>query len=167
MASGGAWRRKVIGGGAGGIQGKTESTDALLVEAQFEEIFLVPSTRQTRDRYIDALLAASRLDRAVPVHIVLALRAYFYGHCLEHAELSRCLGNNLFNVPRMTQEQLRETIEKRLVLASAHAEPGLTDSLLEDVGDEPGNLALLEHALGQLWEKCKGARCTLTNSAYS
>jgi len=27
------------------------------------------------------------------------------------------------------------------------------DSLLVDAGTEPGNLALLEHALGQLWQK--------------
>src|SRR5262249_15559272 len=64
-------------------------------------------------------------------------------------------------------DKLRETIEKRLQLAAARAEPGLIDSLLEDVGNEPGNLALLEHALGQLWDKCGGYGCALTNRAYS
>jgi hypothetical protein len=67
----------------------------------------------------------------------------------------------------MTQKQLYESIERRLALAAAQAEPGLVDSLLEDVGAEPGNLALLEHALGQLWEKCGGFGCTVTNQAYT
>src|SRR5258708_6848443 len=167
LPSGGDTLRNAISALASAMPEKTESTHILLVADQFEEIFTLTSNRQIRDRYIDALLAASRLDSAVPVHLVLALRADFYAHCLEHAELSRCLETSLYNVPRMTQEQLRETIEKRLALAAARAEPGLIDSLLEDVGAEPGDLALLEHALGQLWEKCGGPGCTLTNRAYA
>ena len=53
----------------------------------------------------------------------------------------------------MKPDQLREAIEKRLALAGARAEEGLTDALLADAGTEPGNLALLEHALAQLWER--------------
>jgi WD40 repeat protein/DNA-binding winged helix-turn-helix (wHTH) protein len=139
----------------------------LLVADQFEEIFTLTANPESRRRYIDLLLNACRLDSAFPVHLVLTLRADFYAHWLEHAELSRCLEANLYNVPRMTHEQLRENIEKRLALAGAHAEPGLIDALLEEVGSEPGDLALLEHALGQLWERCGGPGCTLTNQAYA
>lgn len=142
-------------------------TRVLLVVDQFEEIFTLTSKPELRDRYIDALLVAASLETAVPVHLVLPLRADFYAHCLEHAGLSRCLEANLYNLPRMTAGQLRETIEKRLALASAHAEPGLIDSLLEEVGSEPGDLALLEHALGQLWERRGGPGCALTNQAYA
>jgi WD40 repeat protein/DNA-binding winged helix-turn-helix (wHTH) protein len=139
----------------------------LLVADQFEELFTLTSKRETRDRYIDALLAASRPGGAIAVHLVLALRADFYAQCLEHAELSRCLQTNQYNVPRMSREQLRESVERRLQLAASRAEPGLIDSLLEEVSTEPGNLALLEHTLGQLWNKCGGYSCTLTNQAYA
>jgi WD40 repeat protein len=67
----------------------------------------------------------------------------------------------------MSSSQLRDAIDKRLALAASHAEPGLIDSLLADVGAEPGNLALLEHALGVLWKKCGGQGCTLTGQAYA
>ena len=123
--------------------------------------------RQTRERYIDALLAATGLDHAIPVYLALILRADFYANCLEHAQLSRVLETSLYNVPRMAVEQLHKSIEKRLSLAGGSAESGLIDSLLADVGAEPGDLALLEHALGLLWEKCGGAGCMLTNKAYS
>jgi hypothetical protein len=139
----------------------------LLIADQFEEIFTLSPNREVCEKYIDALLVASRLDGAIPVHLVVVVRADFYANCLEHAALSHCLGTNLYNVPRMTREQLGESIEKRLTLATALAEPGLIDSLLEEVGAEPGNLALLEHALSQLWEKCGGFGTTLTNRAYS
>lgn len=171
------WRTKLPAGGdtlrhaintlASAMPEKAGSARILLVVDQFEEIFTLTTNQQARDRYIDALMAASRPDNPIPVHVVLALRADFYAHCLEHAQLSRCLEANLYNVPRMTHEQLRETIEKRLALAAARAEPGLIDSMLEDVGTEPGNLALLEHALGQLWEKCGRYGCTVTNHAYA
>ena len=38
------------------------------------------------------------------------------------------------------------------------------DAILSDVGDEPGNLPLLEHALSQLWERRKGNE--ITHEAY-
>ncbi|HEY6307491.1 MAG TPA: winged helix-turn-helix domain-containing protein [Candidatus Angelobacter sp.] len=145
----------------------TRRPHVLLVVDQFEEIFTLTGKQEIRDRYIDGLLAAACVDGAIPVHLVLALRADFYGHCLEHAGLSRTVETNLYNVPRMTPAQMRETIEKRLQLAGARAEPGLIDALLEDAGAEPGNLALLEHALGQLWEQCGGPGRTFTNQGYA
>jgi len=138
----------------------------LLVADQFEELFTLTQNPKTRRKYIDMLLAASRLDGAIPIHLVITVRADFYSHCLEHAGLSRCLEANLYNVRQMTPLQLQESIEKRLALASVSAESGLIDSLLEDVGSEPGNLALLEHALSQLWENCGGFGGTLTYRAY-
>src|SRR5262249_42234346 len=88
-------------------------------------------------------------------------------NCLDQPELGRRLDTNLYNVPLMSPPQLREAIENRLALAAARAEGGLINALLADVGAEPGNLALLEHALGQLWEKSGGAGQTLTNEAYA
>jgi DNA-binding winged helix-turn-helix (wHTH) protein/energy-coupling factor transporter ATP-binding protein EcfA2 len=144
-----------------------EHSRVLFVVDQFEEIFTLSPDNQTRKCYIDALLAASSPDNVLPVHLILVLRSDFYANCLEYPMLGSCLETNLYNVQRMTTGHLRETIEKRLALASAQAEPGLVDSMLDDVGTEPGNLALLEHALGQLWEKRGGFGSTLTNAAYS
>ncbi|HLE84462.1 MAG TPA: WD40 repeat domain-containing protein, partial [Thermoanaerobaculia bacterium] len=71
---------------------------------------------------------------------------------------------NQFAVERMAADQLREVIEKPLALAGVEPEPGLVDELLEDAGDEPGNLPLLEHALFQLWDQPAGRR--FTHEAY-
>jgi WD40 repeat protein/DNA-binding winged helix-turn-helix (wHTH) protein len=139
----------------------------LLIADQFEEIFTLTSDSQVRQRYIDALLAAGGVGGPVPVHVVLVLRADFYANCLDHPSLSRSLAANLYNLPRMTADRLRESTEKRLALAGASAETGLIDSVLEDVGSEPGDLALLEHALGLLWEKSEGPHRVLSNRAYA
>src|SRR5437016_5387176 len=164
---GGDTLQNAIGALANAATGQFRPTHILLVADQFEEIFTLTDNRQTRERYIDALLAATGLNHAIPVYLALILRADFYANCLEHAQLSRVLETSLYNVPRMAVEQLHKSIEKRLALAGGSAEPGLIDSLLADVGAEPGDLALLEHALGLLWERCGGSGCMLTNKAYS
>lgn len=101
------------------------------------------------------------------MRVVLGIRADFYGHCLDHPKLIECLNRNLHNVRLMSPPQLCEATENRLALAGTRAESGLIDALLADVGDEPGNLALVEHALAQLWEKSGGSGRTLTNAAYA
>ncbi len=140
-------------------------THVLLVVDQFEEIFTLTSSKDVRAKYVEGLLAAGSVGREVHVHLVLALRADFYAHCLEFPGLSQVLQTNLYNLPGMSIKQLFETVEKRLALAGANAETGLINSLLAEVGQEPGDLALLEHALGQLWAK-RGTGNTLTNQAY-
>ena len=159
--------RDAIGAITNSVSVQSRPSHVLLVADQFEEIFTLTENRKTRDRYIDSLLAANSLNGPVAVYLVLILRADFYANCLEHQGLSRLLETNLYNVPRMSADQLHQSIEKRLAMAGGQAEAGFIDSLLAEVGDEPGDLALLEHALGLLWEKCGGAGCTLTSKAYS
>ncbi len=150
----------------GGTIESSGRTRVLLVVDQFEEVFTSSWSQEMRARYINTLFSACRMNGPASTHLLLLLRADFYANCLEHPGLSRHLEANLYNVPRMSTEQLRESVEKRLALAEAQAEPALMDSLLADVGSEPGNLALLEHALSQLWKKCGGHGSTLTRESY-
>jgi Protein of unknown function (DUF1566) len=119
---------------------------------------------EVRRPYVDALLAAARSEGERPVHVLITLRADFYRPCFDHTVLIKRMGANLYNVPRASAERLREVIEKPLALAGAEAQPGLVDAILADVGDEPGNLPLLEHALSQLWDRRKGTE--ITHDAY-
>ena len=82
--------RNAISALANATAESSRHTHVLLVADQFEELFTLTTDQATRERYIDALLAASGLDGPVPVHVVLVLRADFYSYCLEHPDLSRC-----------------------------------------------------------------------------
>ena len=141
----------------------TEARRTLLFVDQFEELF-TQAPEQVRERYIDALLRTTEFEG---VHLILGLRADFYANCLTYEALKPHVQHN-YSLLLMQPDQLREAIEKRLTLAGTRAEEGLTDALLADVGTEPGNLALLEHALGQLWEQNIGKYATapLTNKRY-
>ena len=140
-------------------------THTLLVVDQFEELFTLTSNEEERRRFIDSLFHAARSETTRPVHVLITLRADFYSHCWQHSRLRKRLPANQYNVGKMDLSQLQEVIEKPLALAGARAETGLVDAILSDVGDEPGNLPLLEHALLQLWER-RDAK-SLTHKAYS
>ncbi len=50
-------------------------------------------------------------------------------------------------------DELRAAVEKPAEAQGAAFEAGLVERILDDVGDEPGNLPLLEFALTLLWEQ--------------
>jgi hypothetical protein len=137
----------------------------LLIVDQFEELFTLTIESEERRRFVDSLLNAQGGVGDRPVHVLITLRADFYSRCWEHPELPKRIAGNQYAVRRMDRAQLKEAIEKPLAMAGARLEPGLTDVILNDVGDEPGNLPLLEHALEQLWERRSDQ--TLTHRAYN
>jgi hypothetical protein len=53
----------------------------------------------------------------------------------------------------MNQEELQAAIEQPAQKLEVQLEAQLTQRILDDVGQEPGNLPLLEFALTRLWEK--------------
>jgi hypothetical protein len=64
----------------------------------------------------------------------------------------------------MKREELQQAIELPAQKLEVQLEEQLTQRILDDVGQEPGNLPLLEFALTRLWEKQKNR--TLTHAAY-
>ena len=52
----------------------------------------------------------------------------------------------------MNRGEMQAAVERPAELAGAAFETGLVQRILDDVGDEPGNLPLLEFALTLLWE---------------
>ena len=122
----------------------------LIVIDQFEELFTNGQAKEEQIRYIDTLLAAAPRNQDHRIHIAVTLRADFYSHCWVHPELPKRIAANQFPIQRMDRTHLREAIVKPLALAGVSAESGLVEALLNEVGDEPGNLPLLEHALEQL-----------------
>ncbi|MET0400061.1 MAG: TIR domain-containing protein [Longimicrobiaceae bacterium] len=136
----------------------------LLVVDQLEELFTHGSPPGERRRLVDSLLRAADGGGDRAVHVVATLRADFYSRCWEHPELPGRIARNQHAVRPLDRAERREAVEKPLALAGATFEPGLADRVLDEAGEEPGNLPLVEHALLQLWERRRGA--TLTHAAY-
>lgn len=67
-------------------------------------------------------------------------------------------------VAQLRPEELAEAIEKPARRVGLELEAGLVERLCRDVGQEPGALPLLEHALDLLWQGREGHR--LTHATY-
>jgi WD40 repeat protein/energy-coupling factor transporter ATP-binding protein EcfA2 len=141
---------------------KSNGTGRLLVVAdQFEELFTLTPDPDRRP-FAQALLGALGKARFT---LLVTLRADFYSQIITlDRELSDRLAPAQVNIGALTREELRESITAPAGLVGLKFEPGLVDRILDDVGNEPGNLPLLEYALTGLWSKSQDR--TLTNDGY-
>lgn len=135
---------------------KQSGTDRLLFVAdQWEELYTLTPAEATRRRFVDDLLEAS--VRA-PLSVVLTIRGDFVGHALAYRALSDRLQGAQVNLGPMTRSELALAIERPAEKVGLSFESALVPRILDDAGDEPGNLPLLEFVLKQLWENRRTGR---------
>jgi len=134
----------------------------LLVIDQFEELYALEP--EVTRRFVDVIVnAPGAQGRTRPLTIVLTLRADFLGEALQHARFARTLQGSTLVIGQMTRNQLRQAIARPLS-GGVTFEAGLIERILDDVGEESGNLPLLEFALTLLWDRQE--RGTLTHASY-
>lgn len=134
----------------------------LLVADQFEELYTLCQVKEEQERFADELLRAIAQEN---ITLVLTLRADFYGYVLSYRPLRDALQEYTPQLlSSMKREELQAAIELPAQKLEVQLEPQLTQRILDDVGQEPGNLPLLEFALTRLWEKQINRE--LTHQAY-
>jgi energy-coupling factor transporter ATP-binding protein EcfA2 len=129
----------------------------LVVVDQFEEFRTSPQAAA----YVAALLrlATPGDDR---VRVVLTMRRDYLYACDSFPELSERLQGGepsaRYLLHRMSREGLRAVITRPLDLAGTdeREREALAQAALKDVGDEAGELALLQMALWRTWTEAKG-----------
>ncbi|MBS0151483.1 MAG: SUMF1/EgtB/PvdO family nonheme iron enzyme [Nitrospira sp.] len=133
----------------------------LLVIDHAEELYTAVKNDRHRRRFIDELLEASERGSWT---VMLTLRGDFVGKALSYRPLSDRLQGAQVNLGPMTRVELEQAImvpARRVDLSFAE---GLVTRILDDVGDEPGNLPLLEFVLKRLWKDRQ--RSELSHQAY-
>ena len=134
----------------------------LLVADQFEELYTLCQVKEEQERFANELLTAIRQEN---ITLVLTLRADFYGYVLSYRPFRDALQEFTPQLlSSMKREELQQAIELPAQKLEIQLEPQLTQRILDDVGEEPGNLPLLEFALTRLWEKQINRE--LTHQAY-
>ena len=149
---------KRSGGGAG------SESRLLIVVDQFEELFTLCRDDAERSAFVDNLITAAEISDG-PSVIVITLRADFYAHCAQFDNLREALAQHQEYVGPMSIAEMRRAIEEPAKRGGWELEPGLVDLLLQDVGEAPGALPLLSHALLETWQRRQGR--TLTFGGYA
>ena len=138
--------------------------DRLVVAVdQLEELFAPAIDEAHRRSFVDGLVDAA-WDPARRALVLVALRADFFGHLAAYPELGDLVGACHVLLGPLSAAELRRTIEGPAERVGLELEPGLVDVIVDDVGREPGRLALLSTALVDLWRSREGH--TLTIDAY-
>lgn len=145
----------------------SQANRLLLVIDQFEELYTLCNDATLRRRFLDLLIQTVNTQNFRPrpgIVFVLTLRADFWGQALAYRPFADLLQDASLILGPMNQQELGQAIANPAGRLGITFEPGLTGRILHDVGDEPGNLPLLEFALTLLWERRVGRR--LTHAAY-
>jgi WD40 repeat protein len=79
------------------------------------------------------------------------MRSDFIGDCAQFPELTRKINDSHYLIPQLTREQKRKAIDGPVAVGGAKISPRLTQQLLNDLGDNPDQLPILQHALMRTW----------------
>lgn len=139
-------------------QARLGSQDNLLIVVdQFEELFRVKdktagSNADDAAAFVKLLLEATRQSE-LPVYVLITMRSDFLGDCSQFRDLPEAINDGQYLIPRMTRDQRREAINGPAAVGGAQIAPRLVNRLLNDVGDNPDQLPLLQHALMRMWQQ--------------
>ncbi len=132
------------------------ASQLLLVVDQFEELFRYRALAQAEQRAADAVALVKLLLEAiaqteVPIYVVLTMRSDFLGDCTQFAGLAEAINAGQYLVPRLSRDERRAAIAGPALGAGAAISPTLLTRLVNDVGDNPDQLSILQHALNRTW----------------
>ncbi len=129
----------------------------LVVVDQFEELFRFKKEAQKTGHgdetsaFVQLLLEATR-QQEVSIYVVLTMRSDFLGDCAQFRDFPEAINDGQYLIPRMTRDQRREAIAGPVAVGGAEITPRLVQRLLNDVGDNPDQLPILQHALMRTWD---------------
>jgi len=135
----------------------SESENVLVLVDQFEELFrykkleTLSSDLDESSAFVNLLLEAVHQYDS-PIYIALTMRSDFIGDCAVFPDLTQIINDSHYLIPMMTRDQKRLAIEGPIAVGGGKIAPRLTQQLLNDVGDNPDQLPIMQHALMRTWQ---------------
>ncbi len=136
--------------------------NVLVVVDQFEELFRFAQVAESEQYQNDAaafvkLLLSAAHQKEIPIYVVITMRSDFLGDCSLFWDLPEAINEGQYLIPRPTREQRREAITGPIAVCGADITPRLVNRLLNDMGDNPDQLPILQHALMRTWSNWKAS----------
>jgi tetratricopeptide (TPR) repeat protein len=139
-------------------QGRLAADEKLLVVVdQFEELFRFRAAREKSSTdneapaFVKLLLEASQ-QRDLSIFVVLTMRSDFLGDCAQFQGLPEAINEGQYLIPRQTRDERRVAITGPVGVTRGKITEPLVNRLLNDVGDNPDQLPILQHALMRTWD---------------
>jgi hypothetical protein len=139
------------------IQQSRRSSDVnyLILVDQFEELFRFkdstdPNSIDETLAFVNLLMEAVNYEDS-PIYVAITMRSDFIGDCAQFPDLTRKINDSHYLIPQMTRDQKRRAIEGPVAVGNARIAARLVQQLLNDLGDNPDQLPILQHALMRTW----------------
>ena len=145
---------------AGKLASRENKPFFLLVVDQFEELFILAKDSAEQTAFVDSLVQV--VNNNGQAAILLLWRSDFLARYDRFPQLAPLLEQNQALVLSMNSNELLEAVIEPAKRGGWKFAEGLVEQILEDVGDEPGRLPLLSHALRETWERRRGHIMTLS-----
>lgn len=134
-----------------------EHEKLLVVVDQFEELFRFRSARAQSSTGDDAaafvkLLLEAAQQREIQIYVVPTMRSDFLGDCAQFQGLPEAINDGQYLIPRMTRDERRFAISGPVGVTRGKISEPLINRLMNDVGDNPDQLPILQHALMRTWD---------------
>ncbi len=136
---------------------KDEYENILILVDQFEELFRYQKLAQSSEDLDESTAFVNLLLEAIhqfeqPIYVALTMRSDFIGDCAQFPDLTQAINDSHYLIPQMVRDQKRMAIEGPVAVGRGKIAPRLTQQLLNDVGDNPDQLPILQHALMRTWQ---------------
>ncbi len=134
-----------------------ENEKLLVVVDQFEELFRfraarpASSTGDDASAFVKLLLEASQ-QQELSIYVVPTMRSDFLGDCAQFQGLPEAINDGQYLIPRMTRDERRFAITGPVGVTRGKITEPLVSRLMNDVGDNPDQLPILQHALMRTWD---------------
>lgn len=134
---------------------KDADVNYLILVDQFEELFRFKDSLDANSvnetlAFVNLLMEAVNYPDA-PIYVAITMRSDFIGDCAQFPELTRKINDSHYLIPQLTRDQKRKAIEGPVAVGGAVIAPRLVQQLLNDLGDNPDQLPILQHALMRTW----------------
>jgi len=129
----------------------------MLVVDQFEELFrfraarAASSTGDDASAFVKLLLEAAQQSE-LSIYVVPTMRSDFLGDCAQFQGLPEAINDGQYLIPRMTRDERRFAITGPVGVTRGKITEPLVNRLMNDVGDNPDQLPILQHALMRTWD---------------
>jgi WD40 repeat protein/serine/threonine protein kinase len=137
-----------------------DDSELVLIIDQFEELFTQIENEKLRVHFLNNLRAALE-DPKSRLRIIVTIRADFYDRPLQYEALGELMRRQTEVVLPLSAADLERAISGPAERVGVTLEPGLAQAIIEDVGEQPGTLPLLQYALTELFERRTGRLLTL------
>jgi WD40 repeat protein/energy-coupling factor transporter ATP-binding protein EcfA2 len=134
---------------------KKKDVNYLILVDQFEELFRFKDSHDANSvnetlAFVNLLIEAVNYPDA-PIYVAITMRSDFIGDCAQFPDLTRKINDSHYLIPQLTRDQKRRAVEGPVAVGGAKISPRLTQQLLNDLGDNPDQLPILQHALMRTW----------------